>query len=65
MLECCSLYKIDKFWIAKTGKIIKIPHFLIYADVSNKFAYVFSPNTLIKTKCKCQEEEKGKTENSI
>ena len=46
MLECFHYIssekklclKIVKFWIAKAGKIIKIPYFLSNPDVSNKFA---------------------------
>ena len=67
--------KLSKSGLQKAGKIIKIPYFLSNADVSNKFANfqcfdkkmtnVFSPKTLIKTKYKCQEEEKVETENSL
>ena len=58
-------------------KITKIPYFLSNSDVSNKFAkfqcfhkkmtnnMFFHPKTLIKTKYKCQEEEKVETKNSI
>ena len=63
--------------LQKASKIIKIPYFLSNADVSNKFAKFqcsdkkmtssmsFHTKTLIKTKYKCQEEEKVETENSI
>ena len=48
MLECCSLYfhqkitncviKLSNSGLQKPSKIIKIMHFLINADVSNKFS---------------------------
>ena len=69
--------KLSNSGLQKAGKIIKIPYFFSNADVSNKFAkfqcldkkmtnsMFFHPRTLIKTKYKCQEEEKVETENSI
>ena len=69
--------RLSNSGLQKTGKIIKIPYFLKNADVSNRLAkfqcfdknmtnsMFFHPKTLIKTKYKCQKEEKVETENSI
>ena len=69
--------KLSNSGLQKASKIIKILYFLSNADVSNKFAkfqcfdkkminsMFYHPKTLIKTKYKCQEEEKVETENSI
>ena len=75
--ENSCVIKLSNSGLQKTGKIIKIQYFLSNADVRNKFAkfpcfdkkmtnsMFFQPKTLIKTKYKCQEEEKVETENSI
>ena len=61
--------KLSNSGLEKAGKNIKISSFLSNADVSNRFAkfqcfdekmtnsVFFHPQTLIKTKYKCQEEE--------
>ena len=68
---------LSNFGLQKSAKIIKILYFLSNADVSNQFdrfqcfdkkmtnSMFFHPETVIKTKYKCQEEEKVETENSI
>ena len=62
--------KLSNSELQKASKIIKILYFLSNADVSNKFAkfqcfdkkmtnsMFFHPKPLIKTKYRCQEEEK-------
>ena len=69
--------KLSNSGLQKAGNIIKLPYFFSNADVSNKFAkfqcfdkkttnsMFFHPKILIKTKYKCQEDEKVETENSI
>ena len=74
--ENCCVKILSNSGLQKAGKIITISYFLSNADVSNKFVkfqcfdekmtnkMFFHPKTLIKTKYKCQEEEKLETENS-
>ena len=64
--------KLSNSGLQKVGNIIKLPYFF-----SNKLAkfqcfdkkmtnsMFFHPKILIKTKYKCQEDEKVETENSI
>ena len=69
--------KLPNSGLQKASKIIRILYFLSNADVSSKFAkfqcfdkkmtnsMFYHPKTLIKTKYKCQDEEKVETETSI